>query len=135
MADDTSSFFGAAVPAVKFERVGESVTGRVMAKELRQQTDLDTGDLQYWKDGRPMMMALLTLQVEDPTDEDDGKRILYVRSGLTTAFREAVKAAGKSDLYEGDYVTVEYTGDGVAPRKGLNPPKQFAVKIMDETPF
>jgi len=137
MAADTSSFFGASVPAIKFEVVGDKVQGQVIDKELRQQTDLDTGDLLFWPDGRAKMMAVITMQVEEPTAEDDGQRNLYVRGLMHAAFRDAVKAAGKTDLATGDYVTVTWTGEQKPARKGLNGAREYAVEITDkdEPPF
>jgi len=134
---DTSSFFGTLIPAIKFETIGDKYTGQVIDKELRQQTDLDTGELQFWNDGRAKMMAVLTLQVQDPTEEDDGKRNLFVRGLMQQAFREAVKEAHKPDLMVGDYITVEFTGEQAPARKGLNGMKEFKVEVKDqsEPPF
>ena len=134
---DTSSFFGTLIPALKFETVGDKIEGRVIDKELRQQTDLDTGELQFWNDGRAKMMAVITILVQEPTEEDDGKRNLFVRGLMQQSFREAVKEAHKPDLMVGDYISVEFTGEQPPTRKGLNGMKEFKVEVEDqsEPPF
>jgi hypothetical protein len=137
VASDTSSFFGTGIPAIKLEVVGDKVSGQVADKELRQQTDLDTGELLFWNDGRAKMMAVVTIQTEEPTEEDDGRRNLFVRGLMQQAFREAIKEAKKQDLSIGDWLTVEFTGERAPTRKGLNGMKEYAVKITDkeEPPF
>ena len=36
-----------------------------MEAESRQQSDLETGELLTWPDGRPRMMLVVTLQTDD----------------------------------------------------------------------
>lgn len=137
MSADTSGFFGGSIPAVKFESPGDKVTGKVLSKELRQQTDFDSGKLLNWPDGRPKMQAILTLQVGQPTEDDDGIRNLYVRGYMQRALVDAVRAKKLRDVTEDMWVTVEYTGDDEPTKKGLNGAKLYKaeVRTTDEPPF
>lgn len=134
---DTSSFFGSTIPSIKLETIGDKISGQIIDKELRQQTDLDTGELLYWPDGRAKQMAIITMQVQEPSEEDDGRRNLFVRGLMQAAIRDAVKEAHKTDLIIGDWLTVEFTGERTPTRKGLNGMKEYAAKITDkeEPPF
>lgn len=132
MAQDTTSFFGGTIPAVKFETIGDKVLGKVTGKELRQQTDMDTGKLLTWPDGRPKMMGVLTLSIHPDAREgesDDGLRTLYVRGYMQRAFVEAVRAAGRRDLNLGDMVEVEFTGRDEPTDVGRDGAKQFKVTL------
>ena len=127
--NDTSGFFGGGIPAVKFEKHGDKVSGQVIEKELRQQTDFDTGKALYWTDGSPRMQVVVTLQVAEATDEDEGLRNLYVRGLMTNAVRDALRTAKQRDLNIGHFLTVEYTGDGKPARKGVSGAKQYKAHV------
>jgi hypothetical protein len=123
---DTSAFFGATPPAVKFEKHGDKITGIVTHKTLRQQVDLDTGEALTWNDGTPRMQVDVTISVQPKTEEDDGLRRLYVRGLMRSAIVEAVKAIRGKDLNIGDLLTVEYVSDTEPPRRGLSGAKVYA---------
>ena len=131
---DTSGFFGTAVPSVEFMKHGDTATGRVTEKEIRQQVNFETGALQNWPDGRPKLMVVLTLEVGPETEDDPGTRRLFVRGLMQPAFVEAVKAAGLRDVSLGDYVQVEYTGTRPPSRRGLEGAKEFKAQVS-ATPF
>lgn len=127
---------GGGVASAKFERVGDAITGTVHdAPEVRQQTDLSTGQPKFWDDGRPMMQLVVTLATslrDDP--DDDGLRRIYVKGkSLTDAVREAVRKAGGKGLEVGGRLTVRYTGDGAQTKKGFNPPKLYAAEYTRPT--
>jgi hypothetical protein len=133
---DTSSFFGEAIPAIKFKDIGDTVSGRVVEKEMRQQTDMD-GELKNWPDGRPMMMVVLTLEIQEPTEDDPGTRNLFIRGFMQNAFRTALKEAKLRDITDGMYVSVQYSSQDTPKRRGQEGAKQFIVKVsdQDEPPF
>jgi hypothetical protein len=126
---DTSAFFGATPPAVKFDNHGDKVTGIVTRKMLRQQVDLDTGEALTWNDGTPRMQVDVTLSVQPKTDDDDGLRRLYVRGLMRSAIVEAVKTVGGKDLNIGDLLTVEYTSDNEPAKRGLSGAKVYAAEV------
>jgi hypothetical protein len=129
---------GGGAASARFDQPGDTVTGTIAdPPEVRQQTDIKTGDPVFWPSGDPKMQLLVTLQTtlkDDP--DDDGKRRVYVKGkSLTDAVREAVRAAGAKGLEVGGTLTVTYTGDGTASQRGFNPPKLYtaAYKRPDTT--
>jgi len=68
--------------AASFEEIGDEVHGEVIAAEMRQANDLDTGKPGFWDNGDKKMNALITIQTDqrDPSiDGDDGVRTVYVK--------------------------------------------------------
>lgn len=106
-------------PSAKFETIGDTVTGRIITSESRQQTDMDTGELLFWNDGRPRMQVLITL--EQP-DGDDVR--LYVKGNMQNAIKKALRDSD-AKLLPGGTLTVTYTGDGEPTKRGWNAPKQY----------
>lgn len=129
-ADDF--LFGGGTPSAKFPNVGDSITGVITrVLEPQQQRDYATGTPKTWDNGDPMMQLPIELATElrDPEiTDDEGLRMLYVKGGLTTALRDAVKKAGSKTLEIGGTLTVTYARNGEPSKKGFNPPKQYDVK-------
>jgi hypothetical protein len=124
--DDTSDFFAQGVKSFAFENEGDTVTGVIVHKELRQQTDVDTGKALFWDDGRPKMQVVTHLQTELAEDEeDDGLRALYIRANLRAAVVEALKAAKADDLEIGGTLTVTYVSTDAPKRKGFSGRKNY----------
>lgn len=127
---------GGGVQSAKFENVGDSVAGDVHDEpEVRQQTDLSTGALKFWDDGRPQMQLVVTLKTSLHDDaDDDGLRKLYIKGKyLTEAVREAVRKAGAKGLEVGGRLQVTYTGDGPQTKRGFNPPKLYRAEYARPT--
>lgn len=108
---------------------GTSVTGTIATlPEVVQQTDLDTGELKFWNDGKPMMQMAVTLQTDlrnPEMVEDTGLRKLFVKAKLLEAVRTAVRASGAKGLDVGGVLTVTYIADGERKKAGKNPPKFY----------
>lgn len=131
--------------AFTFENVGDKCGGVVTQLNMRQQTDIDTGELQTWKDGKPKMMLVVQLQTELQDDEnDDGLRSLYLRGGnytpatgkgtsSLTAVRDAVKAAGAAKIEVGGRLTIAYTGDGQKSNNKFSAPKLYTARYEAPT--
>lgn len=135
MSTDPNQFLmGGGGKSAKFETPGVTITGTIAAEpEVRQQTEFQTGKLQFWDNGDPMMQLVVKLQTteRDPDDkDDDGIRALYVKGGfkkptMQKAIADAVRAAGVKGLEIGGTLTVTYTGDG--PKEGSGfPPKYYS---------
>lgn len=93
-----------------------------------QQTDIHSGALQTWPDGKPKLQIVIPLATQLREDtEDDGKRGLFVKqsSNLQAAVRDAVKNAGAQSLQQGGYLKVTFTGPRPASQVGMNPVKVF----------
>ncbi len=129
--DANSFLMGGGSSSAKFEHVGASVTGRIARNpEVRQQTDLTTGDPKTWPSGDPKMQLIVALQTSyrDPAiADDDGIRSVYIKGkSLTEAVRDAVKKSGAGGLETGGTLTVTYVADGEVTKRGFNPPKQYS---------
>ena len=114
-------------PAAKFPEIGTTVKGTVIAAEVKQQTDMDTGQPLTWDNGDPRMQLIVTLQTDerDPDlNDDDGTRRLFAKGNMLTAIKAAVKKAN-ARLEPGGTLVVKYSGDGEQKKRGFNPPKLY----------
>lgn len=117
-------------PAVKFESMGDGVEGIVVDRDLRQQTNFDTGEPEFWNDGRPKMEAILTLAVDNFDGEEPERVRLFVRGFMQNDIQDAIKAAGARGLAEGDYLHVVWSGEEAPKKKGHKGAKRYTVKVV-----
>lgn len=115
----------------KFDGVGITVTGTVESAEVMQKRNFDSGEPEFWSDGKPVQQIRITLATDlrDPADtEDDGQRSIYVKGwgDQLRALRSAIKSAGADDLEPGGKFTATYVRDGELPagKRGF-PPKVY----------
>ena len=135
---------GAGVPAAKFETIGAMVTGFITAADVRDQTDFQTGDVLFWKDGSPRKQLVITLETEDRDPDvefDDGARRIYAKGNMLNAIRAVAKPHGGIEV--GGKLRVKYVRDGEQKQRGFNPPKEYQawyappakrVEVPDEPP-
>ncbi|AXH67060.1 hypothetical protein SEA_THYATIRA_62 [Mycobacterium phage Thyatira] len=108
---------GGGAPTAKFpnQAYGTVNGGRIIAEPVvEQQRDYDTGKPLTYDDGNPKLQMVVTIQTDlrDPSiSDDDGKRRLFVRSGMRAAVQKAVQAAGVDFLAVGGDLQVTYTHD------------------------
>ena len=83
MSNPIDDFFaGSGAVSAKFDYPGDTVTGKIVSADVRQQTDMDSGEPLFWPDGKPRNQLVLALQTsEQDSDEDDGRRSVYIRGG------------------------------------------------------
>ena len=129
-----AALMGGGGRSAKFEAVGDTVVGIVQHVEIRQQTDIKTGDPLVWPDGNPRNQLVIQLQTEerDPEDDaDDGARNLYVPipSAMRTAIADAIRRAGAKGVESGMKFGVKFTGTTPPKVKGFNPQKLYTVKV------
>jgi hypothetical protein len=117
MDSDVKGFlFGGGVSA-KFPTIGYTMTGTIESFRMSQQTDYDTGEPLFWKNGDPRKQLVITLQTDEEGsfDEDgnpkeipndDGVRTLYVKGWLQKRLGKALKDAN-SELEPGGQITVK----------------------------
>jgi hypothetical protein len=113
----------------KFDTIGKTAKGTVVAATAQQQTDFQSGKPLTWDDGNPRMQLVITLATDerDPDDPtDDGERRIFAKGEMLKAIKAALRAAN-AELAEGGTLAVKYTGDGEAER-GKNPPKLYAAE-------
>lgn len=119
---DASSDFmgGGGPPAIKFEAVGDTVTGIVTKVDKRVDTAPD-GTIKTWPDGSPMHVYVFTMDV------DGEERSLWVRGNMVTAVRDAVRAAGLNGPLN-TKLTVKHTEVGEPKARGYSGAKLFKAK-------
>jgi hypothetical protein len=123
-ADD---FSAPIVTSAKFEEIGASVSGVVVAARVSNQTDID-GNIRTFDSGEVRTQLEITLQTEILEDEDDdGQRKIYVKSFMVKPFRNEMKRTKVRGVRPGGHLTVTYTGDGEVAKKGYSAPKLYAV--------
>ena len=133
----TADLLAGGAPAAKFPTIGTTVKGTVLKAEVTQQTDFDSGEPKFWDDGKPMLQIVLTIQTDERDPDivnDEGERRLFIKGQMLQAFRTALRAVGARDITPGDMIAVQYVGDGEAKRRGLRPPKQYAVQVKKGSP-
>lgn len=137
--DEINDFLmGNGAKAFPFENMGDTVTGRIVEMKKQQQTDLDSGEPLFWKNGDPKMMLRITLATNDQDSEDDeGLRSVYLRGGNPTAVKgkgtsslvavkDAVKKSGsESGIEVGGTLTLQYSGEGEKTNRAFNAPKLY----------
>lgn len=113
----------------KFDSIGVTVTGTVVSAEVVQKRNFDTGEPEFWSDGKPQEQVRITVSttLRDPDDpEDEGLRSVYIKGwgDDLRALKAAIKAANAKDVEVGGTFTATYTGDGQVPagKRGF-PPK------------
>jgi len=130
--------------AFPFENVGDTVSGRIVSTDLRQQTHMETGEPLVWRDGSPRMLLVVQLQTELQDDEsDDGIRSIWARGGnfdvasgsgtsSLTAIKDAMRKAEAKTLDVGGTLAMRHSGLGVA-KKGFSPPKLYVAQYAPAT--
>ncbi len=145
MTDDINDFLmGEGGKAFEFGAIGDTVTGEILDMKKQQQTDFQTGAPAFWNNGEPKMMLKVSLQTEiEDGPDDDGVRNVYLRGGNFTALKgkgtaslvavkDAVKKSGKP-IEVGGTLTLQFSGEGPAPAKGMNPAKLYTASYKPAT--
>lgn len=127
-------------PAIKFEKIGDKVSGRIIDARREQQRDFDTGAPMTWADGSPRLQTVITLEMDDGT-----RGTLYAKGGKFTpaegdgwsmemAIAQAVRDAGGSSIATGAELALAQTGYAEPTRRGLQPAKLFRAQYRAATP-
>jgi hypothetical protein len=127
-------------PSAKFENVGDQHLGKVVDAKKAQVTDINTGELKFWPDGRPQEQLLIT--IEKPTGD---RVILYARGGnyvpaqgdgtsMQKAIGLALREAGVEGIQLGADLAVVQTGFGEATGVGKNPPRLYKAQYRPPVP-
>lgn len=130
---DADLFLSGGAPGQKFPKQGFKWGGTVISWEMSQKTDLDSGELKFWPDGKPQMQLIMTLQGEPtgvryegnayneiPVPDDDGVRRLFISGSLQSALGKALRDAGNAKLEVGAYVEVTRGKDLPPTKKGFS---------------
>lgn len=114
------------VPAAKFDSIGTMVKGEVLAAEVRDQTDFQSGAVLTWQDGSPRKQLVITVdtgEVDDGIEGDDGARRIYAKGQMLNAIRQAVRAHG--GIAEGGKLAVKFIKEEPSKTRGFNPTKVY----------
>lgn len=119
MSSANDVLFGSGIPAAKFQHPGDTFAGPITKLEAQQarkfdkKTNRPTDELDFWDNGDPKMVAVVTIRTDhrDPEDpSDDGQRKLYIASRYQqNAVKAAVKAAGRRALDVGGILSLTFT--------------------------
>lgn len=123
------------VPSVSFKdaKVGDSFTGTITDLETAQVRNYDSGEPEFWDDGKPKLQIVVTLATDylDPTLEgDDGTRKVYLAGQKLTAAKQAMKEAGIQKLEKGFQLTIAYVGSKPSSNKKYNDVKLYGITIV-----
>ena len=118
-------------PAVKFARIGDSVTGTITRPyALREATEIGSNRPKLDSRGQPVQMAVVELQTdvrEGP--DDDGIQILYAdKFAMRKAIGQAIREAGADDMEVGGRLTVTFVSE--SPSDKGAPQKNFSAKYV-----
>jgi DNA polymerase I-like protein with 3'-5' exonuclease and polymerase domains len=123
------------VPSVSFKdaKVGDSYTGVITNLETAQVRNYDSGEPEFWDDGKPKLQIVVTLDTDyiDPELEgDDGTRKVYLAGQKLTAAKQAMKEAGIQKLEKGFKFTISYVGTKPSSNKKYNDVKLYGIAIV-----
>ena len=131
--DANALLMGSGGRSAKFEAVGATVVGIVRRVDVRQQTDIKTGEPLEWPDGNPRQQLVIQLATEgEPEDTDDDlMRNLYVPipSAMRTAIADAIRRAGAHGIETGMRLGVKFTKQEAPKVKGFNGQKLYTAKV------
>jgi hypothetical protein len=112
----------------KDDPVGTTITGQIVSTEVRQQTDIQSGQALTWDNGDPRMQLVVTIATNQRTDDDDdGQRAIYVKGSkapgsksMHDAVRAAVADAGSKGLETGGTLAIKFIGTEPSKTRGFN---------------
>lgn len=111
-------------PALKFENLGDTHSGKVI--EVKKLEDRDPqGEVKTWPNGDVRHVFVFTLST------DNGFANLWARGNMVKQIREAANAAGVTSMV-GTKLTVKYHENG-EKKKGMNAPKLYKAKVEAAT--
>lgn len=125
---DTAGFFGSGAAWVSWDtakgyQIGSWYGGQVISKRETAQTDYDSGQIRMskYRAGEPLKQLVIEVQTSMRSDpQDDGRRNIAIKSGLTKAARLAFEAAGDNDIQIGGWFYCSKTGQEMVPIPGTN---------------
>jgi hypothetical protein len=113
---------GGGPPAFKFDAVGATAKGVVVAAKKVQQTDIQSNKPEFWPSGEPKLQLVVTLK------QDNGEETrVFCKPNARAAIQDAVKKSGGSFL-AGGKLAIRYTGDEPSDKAGMSPKKLFAAQ-------
>lgn len=117
-------------PIVKFDRIGASVTGKLLDAEVVDQTTPQGDVVTDQKTGRVKKQIVYTLQTteRDPSiEDDDGKRRVFAKWAIQAAITDCLREMGleKVGLQPNGVLTITHTSTKPAQTRGFSDIKLF----------
>ncbi|MFP7697137.1 hypothetical protein [Trueperella sp. LYQ143] len=133
------------VPSAKFDHIGDTYTGRIIAADIRQAIDYESGKPDYWNSGEPKKQIRIEL------DTGGQNRIavwIKLWGSQKTALKTALRRCGtdaNTALAPGNMFTATFVREVPSEKNPrLQPAKEFEYRIdvranldsagLDETP-
>jgi hypothetical protein len=122
------------IPSISFKdaKVGDNFTGSITDLRTVQVRSYDTGEPEFWDDGKPKLQIEVTLATDylDPSlDDDDGTRRVYLFGQKLTAAKQEMKAKGFSKLEKGMKFTISFVGEKPSSNKKYNNVKLYGIEL------
>ena len=126
------------IPSISFKdaKIGDSFTGVITDLRTVQVRSYDSGEPEFWDDGKPKLQIEVTLATDylDPSlDEDDGTRRVYLFGQKLSAAKQEMKAKGLSKLEKGMKFSISFVGEKPASNKKYNNVKMYGIEIEPAT--
>lgn len=139
MLPDPNSLLGTrSIPSISFKdaKVGDSFTGHITDLRTVQVRSYDTGEPEFWDDGKPKLQIEVTLATNymDPEmDDDDGTRRVYLFGQKLAAAKQEMKSKGFGKLEKGMKFTISFVGEKPASNKKYNNVKLYGIELEAAT--
>lgn len=139
MLPDPNSLLGTrSIPSISFKdaKVGDAFTGTITDLRTVQVRSYDSGEPEFWDDGKPKLQIEVTLATDylDPTlDDDDGTRRVYLFGQKLAAAKQEMKSKGFSKLEKGMAFTISWVGEKPASNKKYNNVKLYEISLDPAT--
>lgn len=120
----------------KDAKVGDSFTGTISDLRTVQVRSYDSGEPEFWDDGKPKLQIEVTLETGylDPTaDDDDGTRRIYLFGQKLSAAKQEMKSKGFAKLERGMKFTIALAGEKPSSNKKYNNVKLYGIEIEAAT--
>jgi hypothetical protein len=122
------------IPSISFKdaKVGDSFTGTITDLRTVQVRSYDSGEPEFWDDGKPKLQIEVTLATDylDPSlDDDDGTRRVYLFGQKLAAAKQEMKAKGLSKLEKGMSFTISFVGEKPSSNKKYNNIKLYGIEL------
>ncbi len=131
MSNDINDLLAGGAGAFKFETIGDTCKGRIVSAQVKQQTDLDSGEPKTFKNGDPMNQLVVTIEQDDGTEAAvylKGGRY-EVAEGSGQSGLDAIRAALNGEqLTEGGTIAVQFSGLGKKKNAGYSAPKLYTAQ-------
>ena len=109
---------------------GGAVARNVTSADIQQQTNFNTKQPEFYRDGRPKFVMKVPLRVQPTQEFPEGEATLFVRGRMRDELVRAMTAVGLPAGYvpqEGDFIVVQLSGKKPSGQ-GMNPANEFLIQ-------